>query len=478
MNAPFRFVDTLANLMSGLGLAGRDKAVSTQYVVTEIPEVQLVAAYRSDWIARKAIDIPAYDATREWRAWKADQDQIEALEETEKVFDIVRKLFLSISRGRLFGGAAMILGVEDGPADTPLDLEKVKKGSLKFIHVVSKNELTCGPLITNLLDPYYGRPEYFERAPRAGDISRPDRRIHPSRVIIFNGADRPDAVDQNTVWGDSIIQSIDDAVKNVGTVSGSLTQLITEAKTDIIRIPNLTEMVSTQAGQDKITKRFQYANVAKSIINTLLLDKEEEWQRLEVHFTGMPELLQIYLMIAAAAVDIPATRFLSQDPKGLNATGEGDLRNYYDRVKSDQKLKLTPNIMMLDEVIIRTTFGDRDPDIYYEWNPLWQMDDIQKATVAKNKAEVAKIDNDLGLIPITALVKVRQNQLIEDGFYPGLERALEEAEAEGDEPPALDEPDDVPIDPKTGLPLVPKPGPVPPGPRPPSPPPPPPLENE
>ena len=80
----------------------------------------------------------------------------------------------------------------------------------------------------------------------------------------------------------------------------------------------------------------------------------------------------------------------------------------------------------LDEVLIRHTFGRRDPDIFYEWNSLWQMSDTEKADVALKKAQAFKIDVDCGLIPPEALAKGRESQLIEDGTYPGLEAAIEE----------------------------------------------------
>jgi hypothetical protein len=82
--------DSLANLMSSMGIAGRDKAVSTQYTFGLLTQPQLENAYRGDWIARKVVDIPAQDATRAWRAWQADEKQISALEDEEKRHNLQR----------------------------------------------------------------------------------------------------------------------------------------------------------------------------------------------------------------------------------------------------------------------------------------------------------------------------------------------------------------------------------------------------
>jgi Protein of unknown function (DUF1073) len=52
--------------------------------------------------------------------------------------------------------------------------------------------------------------------------------------------------------------------------------------------------------------------------------------------------------LCCSAADIPATRFIGKSPDGMNATGESDIRNYHDRLASDQKVKCTPLLTRLD----------------------------------------------------------------------------------------------------------------------------------
>ena len=101
------------------------------------------------------------------------------------------------------------------------------------------------------------------------------------------------------------------------------------------------------------------ASVAKSMINSIMLDKEEEWDRVTASFGGLTRHSVGLLQVVSGAVDIPATRFLGMSPAGLNATGESDIR-YYDKIKADQENKLQPALAILDEVIIRSTFGTRE----------------------------------------------------------------------------------------------------------------------
>ena len=75
--------DTLKSLVSGLGTS-KDKTTSLAYVFAPITDEQLNAMHRSDWLARKIVDIIPHDMTREWREWQATNPQIEAIEEVEK----------------------------------------------------------------------------------------------------------------------------------------------------------------------------------------------------------------------------------------------------------------------------------------------------------------------------------------------------------------------------------------------------------
>jgi hypothetical protein len=196
----------------------------------------------------------------------------------------------------------------------------------------------------------------------------------------------------------------------------------------------------------------------KSVVNTVVLDSTEEWQRVQANLAGVPETLAAYLQIAAGAADIPSGRFLGLPHRGLNVTGEADFRNYYDKLAGEQTTILTPAMSVLDEVIIRSALGSRPPEIYYEWNSLWQLSDGDKADIALKKAQAYQIDVNAAQIPPVALANGRVNQLIEDGTYPGLQNALEDAAAAGDTIEEQNAPQPMPmmgVDPMTGEPLDP-----------------------
>src|SRR4051812_10192416 len=100
-----RVGDNLVNLVTGMG-TGKDKSIATQFAFNSLDRAQAEAAYRGDWMSRKVVDIPAYDATREWRTWQADTDDISTISDLEETLGIQRKTMLVLQKARLYGGAA------------------------------------------------------------------------------------------------------------------------------------------------------------------------------------------------------------------------------------------------------------------------------------------------------------------------------------------------------------------------------------
>jgi uncharacterized protein len=434
--------DSFENLMTGLG-GVTDKMTGMTFRVTEMTRPEQDAAYRGDWIARKVVDCPAKDATREWRSWQADKDDITKIEALEDKLALQRKVFIGLQMARLYGGAALILGAETGSMEQELVPERVKKDGLKFVHVVSRHDISAhGQMNWDLTSPLYGQPEFWTRT--QGGMEK----LHPSRVVRLLGNQAFDPAIINTGWGDSSLQVVKDAVFAAGAVMSSTAQAVQEMKIDIVRTPGLVEQIGSKDYLDRLTKRFGAASTMKGVFHMLLLDKEEEWERIEQTFTGLPDVLKMYLLIASGAADIPATRLLGQSPAGLSATGESDMRNYYDSIKAEQNSVLRPALETLDRIVQMASLGKINEDIHYEWDPLWQMDDKQRAEVAKSKADTFKADNDAGLIPPEVLRDARINQLIEDGTYPGLEQILEEFGP-------LEDIEEEIVDPTTGLPIDP-----------------------
>lgn len=422
-------MDRLANLITGLGTA-KDKGIASRYAFNFLNPEQLTAAYRSSWLPRKVIDIPAADMTRAWRSWQAEEDQIELIEATEKRLKLQSKVKLAKQWARLYGGAGIYIGTGDSILSDELTPERIRRDGIQYLHVMSRFELTAQDLILDPLSPYFGEPTFYSLASgnKAGVT------IHPSRVVRFVGRPIPRFAAGMDRWGDSELQVLDDALKQAGVSLAQVATLFNEAKSDIISVPGLSQILATAEGTSRLTNRFAQAALMKSAHNVLLLEggapeSAEKWETRQIDFGAFPAILQLYLKVAAGAADIPVTRLLNDSPSGMQSTGDSDTTNYYDRLSAEQNTDLTPEMERLDEMLIRSSLGSRPPEVHYRWNPLWQMSEAQKADIWLKKAQATQIYITTNAIPDEVITVAVRNQLQEDGTYPGLDAAFDDYDA-------------------------------------------------
>ena len=322
----------------------------------------------------------------------------------------------------------------------PLD-ERLARGGLKFLHVVSRWQLGAAALEGDPLSPWFGEPALYElSAPGCGALA-----IHPSRVVRFLGHPLPDPWACGTPWSDSVLQVLYDAVHAVALTTAGATSLMHEAKVDVVTVPNLSEHLSSAETTAQLSARFAYAAAMKSINNLLLLGDGETWSRERVDFGGLPEMVRCFLQVAAGAADIPATRLLGQSPAGLSATGESDTRNYYDMIAARQELDLRPPLERLDRLMLRGE-GLDPAALSFAFRPLWRLDAPAQAALALSKAQATQIYAGLGLWPTAVTARLVEAQLAADGTYPNAAALF----AEGGAPPATPTVDFDPDQPRDG----------------------------
>lgn len=431
-----KFGDALANIMTGSGTTV-DRRTHARWVDSIVDRYQIDAAYRGNWLMRKIVDLPPKDMTREWRDWQANDDQIEKLEAEETRLKVRLKVRAALVLARL-GGGAIILGVDQGGPADELNVDALRADSLKYMHVVSRWQVELGEIITDPESEWYGEPEYFELT---GKGSMQKVRVHPSRVITFRGlfSGTLSTTGKEAYWGDSLVMSINEAVVNATTAMNEFASLISEAKVDVLGIPEMMNGMGNPDYEKKLMRRLELAQVGKSVHRALVKDAAETWEQKQINWAGMPDVMRAYLAVAAGAADIPATRLLGKAPDGMNATGEGDDRNYNAMIASMQENDLSPLLERLDAVLIPSALGSRPDEVHYVWAPLSEMTEAEQAEIEEREAKSVQAYALTGLIDDEALGEAVENRLIESGRWPGLEDALKKAKAraarEPEEPP-------------------------------------------
>lgn len=414
--------DGLQNVVANLG-TGRDKSSHTVYVPDNLTSEQLVAMYRTSWLAAAICDYPAEDATRKWRNWRAEAEQITKIEAEEKRLGLQHKVQEALIASRILGGSALYISAENKDPAQPL-----KPGDkINSLILMGKDELTAGEIVRDIASPYYGKPEFYEINSN-GKGSRVW--VHASRFAIFTGRKVPGAGVYTTsgVWGDSALQSTLGAIRSADTTVANIASLIFEANVDVMKVQGFAELLG-QHQDELILRRAHLQAAMKGINGMLMIDAQDDYEKKSSAFSGLEALMAKFFDWVSGAARIPVTRLFGRAAAALSGGGEGDERVYYDRVGDIQSQNIAPAISLLDECIITQALGDRPAEIYYEWAPLRQRTEAESAEMFSKYAAAARAlagANAGEVIPVDALSDAMVNALTEIGVLPGLEAAVEQ----------------------------------------------------
>jgi hypothetical protein len=138
-------------------------------------------------------------------------------------------------------------------------------------------------------------------------------------------------------------------------------------------------------------RRVEVMDLTRSAFRSQFFDTEEDFSRDKVDFSGIPEILYIIFMLVSADTGYPITRLFGVSPGGMNATGESDMRNYYDTVRSMQQTEMYPMILRIVRIISE---WKKIEEPYIKFLPLETMNEKQQAELDKMNADKDKVEAD------------------------------------------------------------------------------------
>lgn len=427
--------DSMQSVIAGLNGPGGHVGSGPYMAPLGDQLIQASNAFRTSWLFKRCIDIPSFEMTRAGRDWQAEKADIEKLEAEEKRLGLWEKLRAALIGGDM-GGAALILG--DGTRDPSKPIKARGVGSLKYIHVVYRGQITLGEPDLNIDSDNFGKPAWFELIQSNG---QPNIRLHPSRVVVFKGqpivaAGNSNPSTSDLFWGDPVWTALCGVITNADVAQAGVSSLVNQAKNETVTVPGLKNILMAEDQGGSLVRRFTVANQLRNLTSTTIIDggdpnivnSGEKWETRQLSFATLPELMQTFVGFVAGARGIPKTILLGDTPGGLNTTGKGEQREFERRIEAQQSADLKPALEQIDPLLIESALGSVPADIYWEFAPLSNLSEVESSEVNKRNAETAQIYVNTGLVPVEALAKGVQNKLVEDGVYPGLDAALDEAD--------------------------------------------------
>ena len=356
-------------------------------------------------IIRACVGTVADDMTREW---------IELRREGEGAADdgdLLPRLSAKLEQLRaqdVFHEAVELAGYEGGALvflDTGAKGETLAEPLNVSPH---SGELRPGsPLRLVAVDPVNVFPsDYNSLDPLADDYFRPTswwvlgRKVHASRLLRVVGNEVPVLLrPAYNFLGIPQAQILWDYALHFQDCRAAAARLLTKFSLTVFKTQMFNGIQFGSAEASQLDSRIRYLVQNMSNDGVLAVDKEsEDVIKVETPLGGVTDIVRQALEFLAAVNRTPAVKLLGISPSGFNATGESDIRNYYDHLRSMQEKMLRGPLKKLLDCLQLVGTGGIDPTIRFDFLPLSEEDRSALATMQKTRADTVAVYLDRGVI--------------------------------------------------------------------------------
>lgn len=388
------FYDTLsASLMSdGMGLAGYTRFIG-------YPALSNLA---QEGLIQAGVETTADEMTRKWvevkhggDASSADpQEKVKAITEALRNYHVQARFREATMKIGYFGGCLMFIdtGKDDAALKLPLVLDErtFQKGSLKGLRIVEPVCISPGQYnATNPLSPNFFKPTSWYIY---------GKEVHASHFLYFTSETPPILLRPSyNFFGIPKAQIALDYVANFTESREAAARLL--KKFSLTALKTNMSAIFSGGGTGDIDRRMMYFAQTRSNDGVLLVDMEsEDIVKLETPLSGVTDIVRQSLELLSAVFRIPSVKLLGISPGGMNATGESDMRSFWDYTAGQQEKQLTTNMETLLQILCLNEFGYRDDALTFDWIELGDEDEEKKATTQRIEAERDAIYLDRGVV--------------------------------------------------------------------------------
>jgi phage-related protein (TIGR01555 family) len=385
---------------------------------------------------RNVNSIWAEYCTKKWIKLTGDDERIKLIQ--QRLEDLkVRDLFnYAITQEGFFGRIHLFMDFDDydKPAEllSKLLIDKAKIGKERPLKRL------------NVVEPLWSYPgPYNAQNPLAPDFYNPatwyvsGRTVHASRMLTLVSNPVPNMLKPAYAFGGvSRAQQCKAYVDNWLRSRQSSSDLLHAFSVMVLKTD--MEGVLGGGGTDVVNdffSRVDLFNKTRDNRGTFVIDKNaEDFANVAAPITGVAELVAQSLEQISAISGIPISILLGQTPNGLNASSDGEIRIFYDRILSFLDTNVRPLLQTLLDVVQLSLFDEIDQEIGFEFEALWEMADKDLADIRKSDAEADATYINAGVVDADEVRERLRND--ETSLYHGVD--LSGSAPEPEEPDDLD----------------------------------------
>lgn len=381
------------------------------FAMGQMPQTQFLGYGMLQQIAqngliRACIETTSDDMTRNWIELKREgeaqepdaQSRLDALNAAMTRLNLQKTLHDAVSIVGYMGGA--LIFIDTGETDPeilrqplhigPASAELKENHNLRFIPI---DPINIFPGLYNSTSPL--RDDYFK--PRTWWVL--GQEVHASRLLRLCANEVPILLKPAyNFFGIAQAQILWDYVMHFQHVRIASQRLLGKFSLTVMKT-DMQNVLTQGAGTSELDKRIALFVQHRSNDGVQVIDKEaEDIVKLETPLSGVTDIVRQSLEILAAMNRTPAVKLLGISPSGFNATGESDIRNYYDHILSQQEKVLRHVIEKILKIIQICEFGEFDPTITFDFSALSEADQAAEANTQKVKADTMAILLDRAIV--------------------------------------------------------------------------------
>ena len=390
------------NTFTGLGVAGVDKLMAAQMGVSPLlTPGQLEILYSNDDLAARMVDAPIEHALMQ--GWEVPDDEDDLLSKAAKRWKAHDLITKGATWGRLYGGGALLLGV-DGQGDMadPLDVQAIREGQLLYVTDLERQHFHPYRYYNEPGTARYGEVRTYlvsKHVPDGGGFSGIE--VHESRLLRFGGTVTTHQYKQaNNGFDLSVLQRVYDTLRDTNSSFQSFYRYLNDLSQAVFKINGLMEMIA-EGQKEELQTRMELVQIARSAARAVLLDADgEDFQQIgTANATGLPPAMDKVMQRLAAAAQMPVTVLMGMSPAGLNATGDSDMRSWFNTVRVARERYIQGPLQdLLTAIALSEGVAFEGEIVTITWPSLWQMAPTEEAELQVKHATRDKLYIDSGVI--------------------------------------------------------------------------------
>ena len=417
--------DAFSNPLFRLGYGSQSPLEATEYPLTRMTDnyALLNSLYRDNWVVQNVVGIIPDDMTKKWfaPAGAVGPEHLKELDRVQRVTALRERVNEGLRWGRLYGGAAGLIMIrgQEGMLGQPLELESIYPGTFQGLYILDRWQGVV-PGMELVFEGGEPVPAYYSITDARGNTVA---KVHHSRLVRFTGRDLPflERVAE-LYWGESEVEALYNDVVKHDNVAANMAALTFRANVDTMEVQNLDQLFSVTSGEQQ--RRFwnvmQAQSVMKSNFGMQLVNRGDQIKNTQYTFTGLQEVYDSMCLDLSGASRIPVTKLFGRSPAGMNATGESDLRNYYDYVDTLREAKLRPILEKLLPVLAMSAWGAVPDGLDITFPPLWTPTAAEVAEIALKKAQAIRDTLQAGLFRADTAQRELKKLTDETGMFDSI----------------------------------------------------------